>query len=108
VRKVELALQEALSNAIRHGCKSDPSKQVQCCVTFDDAGEIVIVVRDPGPGFDVKAVPDPLESANLLKPSGRGVFLINQLMDTVEYGDEGRQVVMRKRREAVGGSGAGG
>lgn len=101
VREVALALQEALSNAIRHGCKSDPSKHVQCCLTVDGTGEIVIVVRDPGPGFDVRAVPDPLEGANILRPSGRGVFLINQLMDTVEYTDEGRQVLMRKRRAAA-------
>jgi anti-sigma regulatory factor (Ser/Thr protein kinase) len=101
--KVELALSEALSNAIRHGCKNDPSKKLQCCVTFDEAGELVIVVRDPGPGFDPAAVPDPLEEANLTKPGGRGVFLINHLMDTVEYTEEGRQVMMRKRPEAGGG-----
>lgn len=99
VTKVELALQEALSNAIRHGCKGDATKKVQCCVTFDEAGDIVIVVRDPGAGFDVNAVPDPLEGANILKPSGRGVFLINQMMDTVEYAEQGRQVMMRKRLE---------
>lgn len=105
--KVELALQEALSNAIRHGCKGDSSKRVQCCVTFDEAGDIVIVVRDPGAGFDVKAVPDPLEGANLLKPGGRGVFLINQMMDTVEYAEQGRQVVMRKRLEPEDSGGVG-
>jgi anti-sigma regulatory factor (Ser/Thr protein kinase) len=99
-QKVELALSEALSNAIRHGCRNDRSKQLQCLVTFDATGEIVIVIRDPGTGFDVTAVPDPLEAANLMKPGGRGVFLINQLMDTVEYGEQGRQVLMRKRREA--------
>lgn len=59
VMNVELALQEALTNAIRHGCKSDPSKQVQCLVTVDDTEEILIVVRDPGSGFDAAAVPDP-------------------------------------------------
>jgi anti-sigma regulatory factor (Ser/Thr protein kinase) len=72
---------------------------VQCCVTFDAAGELVIVVRDPGPGFDVAAVPNPLEGDNLLKRSGRGVFLINQLMDTVEFTEEGRKVRMRKRKQ---------
>jgi anti-sigma regulatory factor (Ser/Thr protein kinase) len=107
VTKVELALQEALSNAIRHGCKGDASKKVQCCVTFDEAGDIVIVVRDPGSGFDVNAVPDPLEGANLLKSSGRGVFLINQMMDTVEYAEQGRQVVMRKRLESEESRGIG-
>jgi serine/threonine-protein kinase RsbW len=106
VMKVELAVQEALANAIRHGCKNDPSKQVQCCVTFDATGELVIVVRDPGPDFDVTAVPNPLEGGNLLKPSGRGVFLINQLMDTAEFTEGGRQVLMRKRRDAKAESGA--
>jgi len=101
VMKVELALQEALANAIRHGCKGDPTKQVQCCVTFDTAHELVIVVRDPGAGFDPAAVPDPLAGDNVFKPSGRGVFLINELMDTVEFSDRGRQLLMRKRREAT-------
>jgi anti-sigma regulatory factor (Ser/Thr protein kinase) len=97
IMDVELALREALANAITHGCGDDPDKQVQCCVTFDAAGELVIVVRDPGPGFDVTAVPNPLEGDNLFKGSGRGVFLINQLMDTVEFTEQGRTVLMRKR-----------
>lgn len=94
---IELALQEALANAIRHGCKGDPTKQIQCIVTVDDDGEIMIVVRDPGSGFDPSAVPDPMATSNLFKPSGRGVFLINQLMDEVRYEDEGREVRMKKR-----------
>ena len=96
--KVDLALQEALANGIRHGCKGDASKQIQCCVSSDAAGELVIVVRDPGPGFDATAVPDPLAESNLLKASGRGVFLINQLMDEVAFADGGREVQMRKRK----------
>ncbi|MEZ5289052.1 MAG: ATP-binding protein [Vicinamibacterales bacterium] len=98
---VELSLDEALANAIRHGCKNDPSKQVQCIVTSDARGEVVIVVRDPGPGFDAAAVPNPLEGENVLKPSGRGVFLINQLMDRVDFADGGRELQMRKRREGA-------
>jgi anti-sigma regulatory factor (Ser/Thr protein kinase) len=93
---IELALQEALANAVRHGCKDDPAKQVQCCVSCDARGEVLIVVRDPGEGFDVGAVPDPLEPQNLLKGSGRGVYLINQLMDEVRFHDHGREVHMRK------------
>lgn len=100
VMKVELALQEGLANAIRHGCKNDPTKKVQCSVTFDAAGEVVIVIRDPGPGFNVAAVPNPLEGTNVLKPSGRGVFLINQLMDRVEFSDHGRRVLMTKKIDA--------
>jgi anti-sigma regulatory factor (Ser/Thr protein kinase) len=97
VLDVDLAVQEALANAIRHGCKNDPTMRVQCCVTFDATGELVIVVRDPGPGFDVAAVPDPIAGDNLFKAGGRGVFLINQLMDTAEYTEGGRKVLMRKR-----------
>lgn len=96
VEKVELALQESLANAVRHGCKDDPTQQVQCVLTCDASGEIVIVVRDPGPGFDPAAVPHPLEGGNIFKASGRGVFLINQLMDEVTFRDGGREVLMRK------------
>ncbi|MDH3629136.1 MAG: ATP-binding protein [Acidobacteriota bacterium] len=93
---IETALREALANAIRHGCKLDPTKRVQCCVTCDESGEVLIVVRDPGTGFDVSAVPDPTSAQNKVKSSGRGVFLINELMDEVRYADEGREIHMRK------------
>ena len=95
---VEMAIDEALANAIRHGCKNDATKQVQCVVTTDAKGEVVIVVRDPGPGFDATKVPHPLAGENVLKPSGRGVFLINQLMDEVGFADGGRELQMKKRR----------
>jgi anti-sigma regulatory factor (Ser/Thr protein kinase) len=98
IAKVELALQEALANAVRHGCKGDPSKHVQCVLTCDANQEIVIVVRDPGTGFDPATVPDPLSGENVFKSSGRGVFLINQLMDEVAFKDGGREVQMRKSR----------
>jgi anti-sigma regulatory factor (Ser/Thr protein kinase) len=98
VIKVVLALDEALANAIRHGCKGDATKSVQCIVTHDASGDLTIVVRDPGPGFDVAKVPNPLEGQNVFKSSGRGVFLINQLMDEVAFADGGREVQMRKKR----------
>ncbi len=94
--EIETALREALANAIRHGCKLDPTKDVQCCVTCDASGEVVIVVRDPGAGFDLDAVPDPMSSENKMRASGRGVFLINELMDEVRYADGGREIRMRK------------
>ena len=99
--EVELALQEALANAIRHGCKGDRSKRIQCCVTHDESGEVVIIIRDPGTGFDVASVPSPLEGQNIFKPSGRGIYLINQLMDEVRFADEGREIRMRKRPDRV-------
>ena len=98
IMAVELALQEALANGIRHGCNGDPSRHVQCCVAIDQAGQVTVVVRDPGPGFDAATVPDPLDPANVMKPGGRGVFLINRLMDDVRFADGGREVQMRKRR----------
>jgi serine/threonine-protein kinase RsbW len=95
---VELAVQEAVANAIRHGCHGDASKQLQCSVTCSESGEVVITVRDPGTGFDHTAVPNPLEPANMLKSSGRGIFLINGLMDEVRFADGGREVQMRKKK----------
>jgi anti-sigma regulatory factor (Ser/Thr protein kinase) len=99
--KVDLALQEALANGIRHGAKNDPTKFIQCVVTTDTAGDLVIVVRDPGSGFDPQTVPNPLDGDNVLKSSGRGVFLINQLMDEVSYADSGREVQMKKRKDPI-------
>lgn len=101
IDEVGLALDEALSNAIEHGCGNDPSKEVQCLVSFDENGEIVLVVRDPGTGFEPSKVDDPLDPKNLLRSRGRGVFLINQLMDSVDFADRGRQVEMRKRRSGA-------
>jgi anti-sigma regulatory factor (Ser/Thr protein kinase) len=97
IMQVELALQEALANAIRHGCKGDPSRKVQCVVNCDTDDEVLIIVRDPGSGFDAATVPDPLAGENMLKSSGRGIFLINQLMDEVAFNDGGRELRMRKR-----------
>ena len=98
VTAVQLALQEAIANAIRHGCRGDVSKHVRCCVSCDESGELVMAVRDPGSGFDPGAIADPLDSANILKPSGRGIFLINELMDHVQFADGGREVQMRKKK----------
>jgi anti-sigma regulatory factor (Ser/Thr protein kinase) len=95
---VELAVTEALTNAIRHGCGGDPRQHVQCVVTCDEPGEVNVVIRDAGPGFNSADVADPLAPENLLKAGGRGVFLINQLMDEVGFRDGGREVAMRKRR----------
>jgi anti-sigma regulatory factor (Ser/Thr protein kinase) len=98
IMAVELALQEAVANAIRHGCRGDSSKQLECSVALDQSGEILIVIRDPGSGFDPTTVANPLDPANIMKPSGRGIFLINGLMDEVHFADGGRELRMRKKR----------
>ncbi len=96
--QIELALQEAIANGIRHGCRGDATKQVQVVVNVTAEGEILITVRDPGQGFDPSKVADPLAPENMLKPRGRGIFLINGLMDDVQFADGGRELQMKKRR----------
>jgi anti-sigma regulatory factor (Ser/Thr protein kinase) len=95
--EVEIAVREALANAIKHGCGSDRTKSVQCCVAVEDDGELLIVVRDPGPGFDPAKLTNPLGESGLMRESGRGVFFINQFMDDVRYEDGGRELHMRRR-----------
>jgi anti-sigma regulatory factor (Ser/Thr protein kinase) len=98
IMAVELALQEAVANAIRHGCRDDRTKQLECSVVCDVEGEIVITVRDPGTGFDPGQIPNPLDPANVHKPSGRGISLNNGLMDDVRFADGGRELRMRKKK----------
>ena len=82
ILKVDLALQEALANAVRHGCGGDATKFVGCTVSYREAGDVRTVVRDPGPGFDLRDVPNPLEGANPLKPSGRGIILNTPMLSS--------------------------
>lgn len=95
--EIELAVREALANAIKHGCKNDPSKHVQCTVACDDKRGMLIVVRDSGEGFDPERVPSPLVGENLFRHHGRGIYLINQLMDEVRFEKGGTEIHMRKR-----------
>lgn len=92
---VEIALREALANAIKHGAHGDPTKIVECRVSCEDKG-ILIVVRDPGNGFDPATVPDPLSGENIYSNHGRGIFLINKLMDEVKFEKNGTEIHMRK------------
>lgn len=93
---IELCLREALANAVIHGARSDPSKQVECCVACDSERGMLLVVRDPGAGFDPAALPSPLHGEPLFWNHGRGIFLINQLMDHVEHAAGGTEIRMRK------------
>ena len=92
---VEIALREALANAIKHGAAGDPTKIIECHVTCEKPG-ILIVVRDPGSGFDPKSIPDPLTGENIYSNHGRGIFLINKLMDEVKFEKNGTEIRMRK------------
>ncbi|MGA9040344.1 MAG: GTPase Era [Terriglobales bacterium] len=94
---IELALTEALANAVVHGAKADPSKVIECDVSCDQNQGMLIVVRDPGVGFDPKSVPDPVAGENLYSHRGRGIYLINQLMDEVKFLKNGAEIHMLKR-----------
>jgi len=94
---IELALQEALANAVVHGAKEDPSKTVECIVACDEQRGILIIVRDPGEGFDPKNIPTCTVGENLYSNHGRGIFLINQLMDEVKFRKNGTEIHMVKR-----------
>jgi serine/threonine-protein kinase RsbW len=94
---IELALQEALANAVVHGAKEDPTKIVECLVACDEQRGILIIVRDPGPGFDPQAIPSCTMGENLYSNHGRGIFLINQLMDEVKFRKNGTEIHMVKR-----------
>lgn len=94
---IELALTEALANAIVHGAKSDPSKVIECDVACDEQRGMLIVVRDPGPGFDPTQIANPCHGENIFSSHGRGIYLINQLMDEVQFHKNGTEIHMLKR-----------
>jgi serine/threonine-protein kinase RsbW len=83
IMKISMAVREATVNAVLHGNAYDPNKKVMLAFerTPDD---LVIIVRDQGKGLDAGRIPDPLAPENLLKTSGRGIFLIRSFMDVVE------------------------
>lgn len=95
---IKLALEEALTNAIKHGNCLDPDKRVTVDYRVNDR-EVRIEVCDEGCGFVPDAVPDPTIDANLEKPSGRGVMLIRAYMSEVHFNSAGNCITMIKRRD---------
>lgn len=92
--EILIALQEALANAALHGCKDDPAKRI-CCEVIAQPTQIVITVRDPGPGFSLEhADPDKFEATKLAH--GRGIALMRNLMTQVSFARNGAEVVLRK------------
>jgi serine/threonine-protein kinase RsbW len=94
-REVEIALLEALANAVVHGAKNDPSKEIECCVACDESRGLLVIIRDPGQGFDPASIPSPVVGQNLFSSHGRGIFMINQLMDEVRYEKGGTEIHMK-------------
>jgi len=93
---IETAIRDALANAITHGCGNDPAKQVKISAYCDDERGMILVVRDPGKGFDPKTIPSPVRGERLFAEHGRGIYLINQLMDEVRFRSGGSEIWMRK------------
>ena len=95
--EIETSVREALAHAIVHGCKEDATQMVQISVGCDAERGMIIVVRDPGPGFDPAQLPNPVAGERLYAEHGRGIYLINQLMDEVRFRNQGAEIWMRKR-----------
>ena len=92
--KLLLAVVEAVNNAIVHGNKSDSSKQVNISYVIE-SDYVEYSISDSGEGFDPNCIPDPTELENIEKFSGRGLFLMKNLSDEMEFSDNGRKVRLK-------------
>ena len=95
---VHLALEEAFINAVKHGNKMDPEKEVRIKYSVG-ADKVEISMTDEGQGFDPGAVPDPRCGENLYKAGGRGILLMRSYMDIVEFNKRGNRVRMVRYKE---------
>jgi serine/threonine-protein kinase RsbW len=94
---IELAVHEALVNAVLHGNHEDPSKRVDVVCLCSIDGEVLLTIRDQGQGFDTSAIPDPTAPENQLSAHGRGIYLMRASMDEVHFAEGGVVVHMRKK-----------
>lgn len=104
---IDIAVREAVANAIKHGNALDPAKKVRVDAGIE-SGELIIRIEDEGPGFDPSHLADPLAPENLLRPNGRGIFYMRSFMDDIQYSARpggGTVVTLRKRLAGCGGSG---
>lgn len=93
-----VALDEAFVNAVKHGNHNDPRKLVRITAELSSK-EARFTIEDEGEGFNVQEIPDPRDPSNLFKASGRGVLLIYNIMDEVQYNERGNRLTMIKRPE---------
>lgn len=94
---IKLALEEALTNGVKHGNRNDPNKTITVRF-YVDPRRVVICVRDEGPGFRPELVPDPTADENLERPNGRGIMLMHAYMTKVCYNETGNEVWMLKEK----------
>jgi anti-sigma regulatory factor (Ser/Thr protein kinase) len=95
-----MAIQEALSNAIVHGCKGDASKSVRCSAE-QDGQNMLVTISDPGPGFDFANPPDPTVGENVTEFNGRGLLMIRNIVDEVSFENGSATIRMRKSRPVL-------
>lgn len=96
--RIMLPLSEAVNNAIIHGNKLQEDKDVTVVAELNDC-HLAISVEDQGEGFDPGTIPDPLQEENLLNTGGRGVYLIKQYADDVDFSKNGAKVIMYFRMD---------
>ena len=97
---IDMAVREAVTNAVLHGNRKDESKRVEVGISAQGSA-LTVAVRDHGEGFNAESVPDPTEAQNLLKASGRGILFMRTFMDEVtwERHPEGGTVVRLTKRK---------
>ena len=106
VLQIAMAVREAAVNAVLHGNAYDPAKKVS--LDFErTAGDLVITIRDQGKGLDPSKIPDPLAPENLLKTSGRGIFLIRSFMDDVQINPSSAGTEIKLIKHVHGPAGGG-
>jgi serine/threonine-protein kinase RsbW len=88
---IMVAVTESVNNAIRHGNKFDKDKNVYLTLQVEQ-NQLTFEVQDEGPGFDYENLPDPTAPENLESPGGRGIFLMRNLCDEVNFFEEGKKV----------------
>lgn len=91
--RIMLTLSEAATNAIIHGNKENPQKEVSISSRLTN-GKLIISVKDEGAGFDPSNIPDPLKEENLLNVGGRGVYLIKEYADDLQFEENGTKLIM--------------
>jgi len=96
---IKLTIEEGITNAIKHGNKSDKSKKVTVQFSIDK-NEISVSIRDEGPGFDPEGVPDPTTEERLALPSGRGILLMRAYMDEVRQTATGNDLLLVKAKRS--------
>ncbi|NEM96372.1 ATP-binding protein [Pontibacter burrus] len=91
---IMVAVTESVNNAIRHGNKFDKEKNVYLTLQVEE-NQLLFEVEDEGPGFDYENLPDPTAPENLENPGGRGIFLMRNLCDEVNFFDQGKKVQLK-------------